>query len=80
MKFAALCVIHSRQVEKIMTLEEATERCAKALLRAKGQNESLWQQYPHVKSMAKDVVICLAELDFMTLEGSAHDEPPPKQI
>jgi hypothetical protein len=61
-----------------MTLEEATERCAKALLRAKGQNANLWQQYPHVQTMAKDVVICLAELDFLTLDGLPRDEPLPK--
>lgn len=67
-----------QELEEVMTLEEATERCAKALLRAKGQNETLWQQYPHVQTMAKDVVICLAELDFLTLDGFPRDEPTPK--
>jgi hypothetical protein len=53
-----------------MTLDEAVEKCAKALLRAKGSNEQLWAQYPHTQGAARDVVICLLELGLLKLDDN----------
>jgi hypothetical protein len=51
-----------------MTINETVERCTRALLRAKGYNEELWQQYPHAQNDAKNVVICLIELGLIKAE------------
>jgi hypothetical protein len=52
-----------------MTRTEAVERCARALLRERGYNESMLDQYPAVMEKAQEIVICLVELGLLRLDG-----------
>ena len=49
-----------------MTKDQAIEKCAKALLREKGQNEQLLTQYPDAKARAEEFVICLVEFGLLS--------------
>jgi hypothetical protein len=51
-----------------MTKDQAIEKCAKALLREKGQNEQLLTQYPDAKARAEEFVICLVEFGLLKLD------------
>jgi hypothetical protein len=52
-----------------MTKKEAIEKCGRALLREKGYNEEMFGQYPNLKEVAENLVICLVALGLLKLDA-----------
>jgi hypothetical protein len=50
----------------MVTKEEAVEKCVKAILRSRGDNEAQWKEAATHKDFAEKLVACLKELGLLS--------------
>jgi hypothetical protein len=48
-----------------MTKEEAVEKCARAIIRSRGEREDTWRDAVRDKDFAEKLVVCLKELGLL---------------